>query len=125
MACFRVHNWPGNIRELENLIERGVILTEDSELIEHVSVCFGMSIDQVDESRVTRAGELVSTAEGYATRNTFQLFIDQGAGSFADFEKNLLSGALEQAGGNIARAARSLGMSTPQCRYRMKKFNLA
>ena len=125
MACFRTHNWPGNIRELENLIERGVILTEDGELIEHVSVCFGMPMDQVDESRVTRAGELVSTAGGGATGNAFQLFIDQGAGSFDDFQKNLLSGALEQAGGNIAQAARSLSMSTPQCRYRMKKFDLA
>jgi len=125
MACFRAYDWPGNIRELENLIERGVILTEDGESIEHISVCFGMPMDQVDESRVTRAGELVSTAGGGATRNTFQLFIDQGAGSFDDFEKNLLNGALEQAGGNIARAARSLGMSAPQCRYRMKKFDLA
>ncbi|MEE8495174.1 MAG: sigma 54-interacting transcriptional regulator [Xanthomonadales bacterium] len=125
MACFRTHHWPGNIRELENLIERGVILTEDGELIEHVSVCFGMPMDQVDESRVTQAGGLVSTAGGDAMRNIFQLYLDQGADSFDGFEKNLLRGALEHAGGNIARAARSLGMSTPQCRYRIKKFNLA
>ena len=124
MACFRTYNWPGNIRELENLIERGVILTEDHEMIEHLSVCFGMPMDLVDESRVTRAGDLVSTAEGGASKNTFQLFVDQGGGSFDDFEKNLLSGALEQSGGNIAKAARSLGMSAPQCRYRMKKFDL-
>ena len=86
-----------------------------------------MLMDNVDESRVTRAGELVSasTAKGSAKRNAFQQFIDQGNGNFDAFEKNLLSGALEQAGGNVASAARSLGMSTPQCRYRMKKFDLA
>ncbi len=125
MACFRTYRWPGNIRELENLIERGVILTEDGELIEHNSVCIGMPMDYVDESRITRAGELIATTGGGARKNTFQLFLDQGAGSFDEFEKNLLTGALERAGGNIARAARSLGMSAPQCRYRMKKFDLA
>jgi len=125
VACFRTYQWPGNIRELENLIERGVILTEDRELIEHNSVCLGMTMDQVDESRVTRAGELVSTAEGGAKKDPFQIFIDQGVDNFDDFEKNLLSGALEKAGGNIARAARLLGISAPQCRYRMKKFDLA
>jgi len=125
VACFRTYQWPGNIRELENLIERGVSLTEDRELIEHNSVCLGMTMDQVDESRVTRAGELVSTAEGGAKKDPFQIFIDQGVDNFDDFEKNLLSGALEKAGGNIARAARLLGISAPQCRYRMKKFDLA
>jgi DNA-binding NtrC family response regulator/predicted hydrocarbon binding protein len=125
MASFRAYGWPGNIRELENLIERGVILTEDGELIEANSVCFGMPMDNLDQSRVTRAGELVSTDGGSEKRDTFQLFLDQSAGSFDDFEKNVLSGALKQAHGNIAQAARSLGMSAPQCRYRMKKFNLS
>lgn len=125
MACFRSYRWPGNIRELENLIERGVILTEDGDLIEHDFVCIGMSMDYVDASRITRTGELIAATGAGARRNTFQLYLDHGAGSFDEFEKHLLSGALEQAGGNIAKAARSLGMSTPQCRYRMKKFNLA
>ncbi len=125
MACFRAYHWPGNIRELENLIERGVILTEDNELIEESSVCIGMPMDNVNESRVTRAGELVSTHGCGAEKNAFQLFVNQGAASFDDFEKNLLRGAMESAGGNIAKTARLLGMSTPQCRYRMKKFKLA
>ncbi len=125
MARFRAYHWPGNVRELENLIERGVILTEDGALIESDSVCVGMPMEDVDESRVTRAGELVSIAGGAAVRNAFQMFIDQGAGSFEDLEKNLLRGALKEADGNVNKAARSLGMSAPRCRYRMKKFDLA
>ncbi len=125
MSRFRAYQWPGNVRELENLIERGVILTEDSELIETDSVCMGMPTEDVDASRVTRAGELVSSAGGGAKKNAFQLFIEQGVGSFDHFEKNLLEGALQEAEGNVNKAARSLGMSAPQCRYRMKKFNLA
>ncbi|MBE9548804.1 MAG: sigma 54-interacting transcriptional regulator [Proteobacteria bacterium] len=124
MARFRGYHWPGNVRELENIIERGVILTEDGELIEADSVCPGMPSDNVDESRVTRTGGLVPTAANGEQSSVFQAFVDQGLSDFDSFEKALLQGALEQAAGNVNKAARSLGMSAPQCRYRLKKFGL-
>jgi DNA-binding NtrC family response regulator/predicted hydrocarbon binding protein len=124
MAHFRAYSWPGNVRELENLIERGVILTEDGESIDSDSVCVGMPGGVIDESRVTRAGELVSSENGRAGKSAFQSFIDQGVANFEEYEKILLQGALEEAGGNINKAARLLGMSGPQARYRMKKFGL-
>lgn len=94
--------WPGNIRELENLIERlSVISTEnviDSELI---------------------ARHLFSNV---STTNTFDnLPLEQAV---FNFEKNIIIQAMKKADGVKNRAAKNLGIATSVLYYKLEKFGL-
>jgi len=48
----------------------------------------------------------------------------EGAGSFEDHERELLTDALQRAGGNQSEAARILRISRDRMRYKMGKYNL-
>jgi DNA-binding NtrC family response regulator len=94
------HDYPGNVRELENLIHRAVVLARD---------------------------EVVSTAD--LPLHLGDLRAEQkGAESFAErveaFEKALILEALERSGGVQTRAAASLGMTERHLRYKLKKYEL-
>jgi two-component system response regulator AtoC len=96
------HAWPGNIRELKNVIERAMLLTERDQLTEQD---LPQSLGQGGpRPRV----EL--PAEGLDLRR---------------LEHELLHQALQRSGGNRSRAARLLGLSRHQIRYRLarKKVN--
>jgi DNA-binding NtrC family response regulator len=93
------HDYPGNVRELENLIHRAVVLAR------------GDTITRADLP--LHLGGLKPEAK-----------VDTGG--FAErvmaFEKTLIDEALEKAGGVQTRAAAALGMSERHLRYRLKKF---
>ncbi|MDN0083170.1 helix-turn-helix domain-containing protein [Crenobacter sp. SG2305] len=101
--------WPGNIRELENMIERGVLLAPGTGLIE-VSHLFanlqggkaqmGASSDDVD-----------SLIEKLLTQ---QIPLPQ-------IEAKLMQRAIDSTRGNLSSAARLLGITRPQLAYRLKK----
>ncbi len=95
--------WPGNIRELRNTIERAVLLCDGPELtVEHL---------HLDLARASRALE-----PGFR--------LPDGGLVLRDLERDLLQQALEQARGNQTEAARLLGMSRDQVRYRVEKHGL-
>jgi len=93
------HDYPGNVRELENLIHRAVVLARGD--------------------TITRA-DLPLHLGGLKPEAKFD------TGGFAErvmaFEKTLIDEALEKAGGVQTRAAAALGMSERHLRYRLKKF---
>ncbi|MBI2132446.1 MAG: sigma-54-dependent Fis family transcriptional regulator [Candidatus Tectomicrobia bacterium] len=102
------HHWPGNIRELRNVIERGVVL------------CTGRLIDARD-----LPGNIVRTAGGPPPA------VDPGKrnGSslsqiLEQYERQLIVQALARAGGVQARAARELGISRSNFQYRMTRLGL-
>jgi two-component system, NtrC family, response regulator AtoC len=96
------HGWPGNIRELKNVVERAMLLTESDQLGEQDLP------PSLGQNRLPLRFEL--PAEGLDLRR---------------LERDLLRQALERSGGNRSRAARLLGLSRHQIRYRLarKKVN--
>lgn len=116
-ACLR-YDWPGNIRELENLIERGVIITDNNQSIS-VEALFPHLSDEAQRIGLTSEGNLVSQEIDPATDWVEQLF-DLGL-SLDIVEQALMQGALKRTQQNVSEAARLLGMTRPALAYRLKK----
>jgi two-component system response regulator AtoC len=106
MKLLAEYQWPGNIRELENTIERVVILTR------------GDVIGPDDLPAEVRAG-LHIMAGG---RAAFAL-PDEGC-DIEEVELDLVKQALNRTGGNVAKAAKLLGLTTKTLEARMAKFGL-
>jgi DNA-binding NtrC family response regulator len=97
--------WPGNIRELRNVLERAFILCEGGRIeVEHLPP------------------ELLSQPSSRAEEPSLFKLPAQGI-SLAATERDFIRQALEMSGGNQVRAARLLGISRDVLRYRMKKLN--
>jgi transcriptional regulator with GAF, ATPase, and Fis domain len=98
--------WPGNVRQLENAIARGVALATGP-------VIGPAAFAQLSEPR----SETPSTPPG------------AGGPSFREqveaFERNLLHGALHATGGNQSEAARRLGLNRASLYDKMKKYGMA
>ena len=113
--------FPGNIRELQNLVERGVISAEDGSAID---VPHMFRREQLSEETLLAIG-----AHGgltvQPTRGAPDLLalLEQRLGSetlsLAEVERQLLDQAVAQAKGNLAAAARRLGLTRAQLAYRL------
>jgi len=98
------YSWPGNIRELKNVIERAIILeSEDTLLLEHLP-----------QEMIAKTG---AAASGPVTFRIPPEGID-----IEDVERELIRQALELSEGNQSKAARKLNLGIDAFRYRMKKF---
>jgi DNA-binding NtrC family response regulator len=98
------YDWPGNIRELKNVIERSVILEcEDTLLVENLPA------------------ELIDRTVGRSGPLNFRLPVE--GIDIEDVERELIRQALEMADGNQSQAARLLNLGIDALRYRMKKFD--
>ena len=122
--------FPGNIRELENMIERGVLLADDGE---PVGVSHLFTADQGVVSAGTfgldASGQLAGRGgqtapkpvEENGLRERLAPLLDSLHGPLDAAEQTLIDLALEQAAGNLAQAARQLGISRRQLAYRLEK----
>ena len=130
---------PGNIRELENMIERGVILAQRDGAIDvsHLfiggerldSSTFGLS----EDGRVSASGRLDAGVESngseqlrHITRRIGSLMSGDGASEGASLdeierslETTLLDSAIARAKGNLSAAARLLGITRSRLVYRL------
>jgi two-component system NtrC family response regulator len=104
LTCFSSYPWPGNVRQLENAIERIVLLSPDPEVTLEVLPEF---------LKPGRAGI------EFLPANLPDTGLDVEA-----VEKQLILRALEKFGGNQTRAARFLSMSRRAFAYRLKKHGL-
>jgi two-component system response regulator PilR (NtrC family) len=105
------YHWPGNIRELENIVERAVAL-------ERTPVILAESLP----AHLRGPAPLLTgpvTSDPSALPPGFDL--EQHVQSV---ERRYLAQALERAGGVQVRAAELLGMSFRSFRYYAKKYNL-
>jgi DNA-binding NtrC family response regulator/predicted hydrocarbon binding protein len=116
-ACLR-YDWPGNIRELQNLIERGVIITDSNQSIS-VEALFPHQSDEAYSIGLSSEGALISQKLAPPDEWVGRL-LDLGV-SLEAMEEQLLQGAMERAGQNVSEAARLLGMTRPALAYRLKK----
>ncbi|GAC1620081.1 MAG: sigma-54-dependent Fis family transcriptional regulator [Nevskia sp.] len=129
--------WPGNIRELENIVERGVILAPEGGAIDAFHLFSGGEL--VDEAgtgaplamladRGVTVPSSVSSWSGARLQPTPAQLIDALRGepgassglSLDDIEAVLIERALKQTKGKLSAAARLLGITRPQLAYRVK-----
>ncbi len=99
------YDWPGNIRELQNVIERAAIVTESGEIdVENLPV----GVD--------------------ATENRTHVSLPEDDVNFDDemeqFERRLILHAYEKSGKVKARTAKMLGIDRNRLRYKLKKYGI-
>lgn len=103
LQLMQSYSWPGNIRELQHVLERAVMLSQQGEIGPELLLLHG-SI--VSDNSQQEGLEILS-----------QMTLEQ-------VEKFLLEKALERSAGNVSRAARELGLTRMAMRYRMEKYGL-
>ena len=118
VAQLQSYSWPGNVRELENVIERALILARGATL-GVADLDFGRRASAAAATpQVSRPGVVGSNSEGGGdSGRTFYKRI-------SDQERNEIVAAVDRAQGNIAHAARSLGINRSTLYYRMRKHAL-
>jgi DNA-binding NtrC family response regulator len=96
--------WPGNVRQLESVIERGVLMTE---------------------SEYIQPEDLPSEIRGETVPGTNLPFLFPPEGiSFEELERDLIVKAMERADWVIGKAAPLLGMTYKTLQYRLEKFGI-
>lgn len=110
------YDFPGNVRELENIIERGVALESSSIILpENLSLT-----GSLQKRRQSDSGD----SAFIAVKDEQELF-DRGFDQVvADLEKKLISHALEKTGNSKTKAAELLKVSFRSLRYKTKKYDL-
>lgn len=97
-------NYPGNVRELENIIERAVVLTR---------------------GKVITLNDLPMNIKGFKEEKTLAAL---GKGTLTEqveaLEKQLIFDALQESGGNQTKAGKLLGLTERNLRYKLKKYNI-
>lgn len=112
MQVLMDYDYPGNVRELENIIERGVAL-------ESSSIILPESLTLATHRRAERH-ELIEQANDNID-DVYQMGLDE---FMAAKEKMIIKDALEKAGSSKMRAADLLKVSFRSLRYKIKKYEL-
>jgi two-component system NtrC family response regulator len=97
------YDYPGNVRELENIIERAVVIARE-DVISVEDLPFGEAMEEVRGEKKTDDGVLRRSLE--------------------DLEKRMIAEAMEKANDHQSRAAACLGISERMLRYKLKKYGL-
>jgi DNA-binding NtrC family response regulator len=129
MQALMNYKWPGNIRELENMIERGVILTDNNHTIDLDAFFPSLSEATHPLNSIKRNGTLGAERQPLQSDNGMlpqDLLCDQLLSeefSLEAMEEQLIRTAMDRVEGNVSKAARLLGMTRPQLAYRLKKLD--
>jgi transcriptional regulator with PAS, ATPase and Fis domain len=102
------YRWSGNIRELQNVIEKAVILSDPPVIL--------------SEAKNLSAKDLQIDSSGSALRMTGSTGTLRAVSEKE--EERLVREAVERTGGNISAAAKALGVSRPTLYAKMKKYGL-
>ncbi|MDD3865964.1 MAG: sigma 54-interacting transcriptional regulator, partial [Candidatus Izemoplasmatales bacterium] len=125
MKILQTYHYPGNIRELQNIIERAMLLAGpaggNAEIQPH----------HLPKEILHNVGEIVAADKISSPPSTSaapreRLYESPPKISIlAEQEKNLILRALDESGWNQAAAARELGISRDNLRYRLKKYAIS
>ncbi|KAB7627380.1 sigma-54-dependent Fis family transcriptional regulator [Alkalilimnicola sp. S0819] len=111
LTALQQYPWPGNIRELQNMIERGVIIAPPGGEIEVEHLFSTLHPPPAQAAEPEPSEPLDSLVDQALGRET----------SLEELELRLMEAAVEKAEGNLSSAARMLGLTRPQLAYRLKK----
>jgi len=104
------YDWPGNIRELENLMERIVLMAGGDSI----------TFEDIPPEWKT-AAEAISVAQQGGQKKPFKDFVKS---HMEEVEKQSIMQCLEEVGGNVTKAAQRLGLSRKGLQLKMIKYNL-
>ncbi|MBS3969323.1 MAG: sigma-54-dependent transcriptional regulator [Clostridia bacterium] len=113
LEVLQEYNWPGNIRELENILARGIINMKYKETVleaYHLPL-IGTEVTGSNGSNIHGESHPAYSGESY----------DQ---LFKKWERELLAKVMEEAGGNKNKAARMLGISIRSLYYKLEKYGI-
>ncbi len=115
LALLENYYYPGNVRELENVIERAVVIAPTDEI----------TVDclrpEVRDPELARA--MINDSEGFSE----DIDISRGVNFYDQvrkFEVDLIRRALDQTGGHQSRAARLLGLNATTLNSKIKSYNI-
>lgn len=116
VAVLMEHAYPGNVRQLEHIIERAVILADEGQAIDsfHLYAFEDERKAKLPVNNVSESVDLVSILRGAR---------EQGLGLQA-LENEALRIAVSDAQGNVSQAARSLGLTRRQLAYKMNQAKI-
>ncbi len=97
------YDYPGNIRELENILERAVVLAEDN---------------------VIHIDDLPDEIQHRKYRYSSQVTSPEKVSTISDIEKETISKTLHHCSWNQSKTSRLLGISRDKLRYRIKKYKI-
>jgi transcriptional regulator with PAS, ATPase and Fis domain len=103
LEMLMAYDWPGNVRELEAVIERALLLGESDRVL------------PADLPVVVRT-------RAASPRGQLPIEIPPSGIDLEALERSLILKALDQASGNVTRAARLLGLSRRTLQYRLEKI---
>jgi len=118
----REYPWPGNIRELENIIERSVLFSDSDELQER-----DLPPELAARTRVLRmrpSETAADTLQGGAVRQGPVDLKEVVRQATLELEKDLIQRALTDTGANVTHAARRLKISRKSLQNKMKELGL-
>lgn len=100
LELLQSHHWPGNVREIQHTIERGVIMSD------------GLEIKVSDFNLSSESSSSTKSVDEFESLNIHEI------------EKMLVEKALSKHEGNISKAAKELGLTRAALYRRLEKFNL-
>ena len=125
------YQYPGNIRELQNLVERGVIAVDDNGLVDLIHIFHNEEVSLDTIYSLGSEGELTTQAAetDAGEKNEKTAYLDLLTGkdeqrpplTLEMLEMRVIEEAVAHTKGNLARAARMLGLTRAQLAYRLQK----
>ncbi len=115
LSLLENYYYPGNVRELENIIERAVVIAATDEI---TIECLRPEVQDP-----SLAFEMIKSTEG----TSGEIDIARGVNFYDEvkrFEIDLIRRALEQTGGHQSRAARLLGLNATTLNSKIKTYNI-
>ena len=115
LSLLENYYYPGNVRELENIIERAVVIAPTDEITVE---CLRPEVRYPE-----LAGEMIQDGEG----SSDDIDISRGVNFYDEvrrFETDLIRRSLDQTGGPQSRAARLLGLNATTLNSKIKSYNI-
>jgi two-component system response regulator AtoC len=117
------YHWPGNIRELENIIERAILFADGTEIVEA-----NLSPEVLAHSEAGQLTDFASSTQSAPDQVELPLgnegLKQQVKAVTSRLERDLIVRALKQTGGNVTHAARLLKISRKGLQLKMKELEL-